>query len=234
MNDNSENRRHRRHILVAEDEAHIASYLSERFDAHGFLTTVVTDGQTARRAAMSGRYDLMVLDIGLPGENGFTVISRLRAASSAIPVIIVTARDTIADTVTGLEGGADDYMTKPFSFEELLARVRLRLRLRETDSSVLRRAGIALETRTRQAYVDGRILQLSAREAALLEHLMRNAGSVVGREDLLCDVWGYEAAEGSNIVDVYVRYLRRKLGASRITTVRRQGYRLETQGGYGA
>ncbi|MGP4086476.1 response regulator transcription factor [Streptomyces sp. KR55] len=223
----NQNRQNRRHLLIAEDEAHIASYLSERFDAHGFLTTVVTDGRTARRAAMSGRHDLMVLDIGLPGENGFTVISRLRAASSAIPVIILTARGTVADTVTGLEGGADDYMTKPFSFEELLARVRLRLRLRESDSSVLRRAGIALETRTHQAYVDGRIIQLSAREAALLEHLMRNAGSVLSREDLLCDVWGYEASEGSNIVDVYVRYLRRKLGASRITTVRGRGYRLE-------
>ncbi|MFF8847578.1 response regulator transcription factor [Streptomyces sp. NPDC015127] len=223
----SQSRQPRHHLLIAEDETHIASYLSERFTAHGFRTTVVTDGETARRAAMSGRYDLMVLDIGLPGENGFTVVTRLRAASSALPVIILTARDTVADTVHGLEGGADDYMTKPFSFEELLARVRLRLRLRETDSSVLRRAGIALETRTRQAYVDGRILQLSAREAALLEHLMRNTGSVLSREELLSDVWGYEASEGSNIVDVYVRYLRRKLGASRITTVRGQGYRLE-------
>lgn len=223
----SQHGRGRRHLLIAEDEAHIASYLSDRFQAHGFLTTVVTDGQSARRAAMSGRYDLMVLDIGLPGEDGFTVVTRLRAAAGAIPVVILTARDTVADTVTGLEGGADDYMTKPFSFDELLARVRLRLRLRETDSSVLRGAGIALETRTRQAYVDGRITQLSAREAALLEHLMRHAGSVLSREDLLSVVWGYEASEGSNIVDVYVRYLRRKLGASRITTVRGRGYRLE-------
>jgi DNA-binding response OmpR family regulator len=223
----SQTRQPRRHLLIAEDEARIASYLSERFTDHGFRTTVVTDGETARRSAMSGRYDLMILDIGLPGEDGFTVVTRLRAASSALPVIILTARDTVADTVNGLEGGADDYMTKPFSFEELLARVRLRLRLRATDSSVLRRAGIALETRTRQAYVDGRILQLSAREAALLEHLMRNAGSVVSRDDLLSVVWGYEASEGSNVVDVYVRYLRRKLGASRIATVRGQGYRLD-------
>ncbi|MFD7409503.1 response regulator transcription factor [Streptomyces sp. NPDC059866] len=222
----SQSRQPRRHLLIAEDEAHIASNLSERFTAHGFRTTVVTDGESARRAAMSGGFDLMILDIGLPGEDGFTVVTRLRAASSALPVIILTARDTVADTVYGLEGGADDYMTKPFSFEELLARVRLRLRLRETDNSVLRRAGIALETRTRQAYVDGRILQLSARETALLEHLMRNAGSVLSREDLLSDVWGYEASEGSNVVDVYIRYLRRKLGASRITTVRGQGYRL--------
>ncbi|MBG0853674.1 response regulator transcription factor [Streptomyces spinoverrucosus] len=219
--------RPRHHLLIAEDETHIASYLSERFTAQGFRTTVVTDGEAARRAAMSGTFDLMVLDIGLPGENGFTVIARLRTAHSALPVIILTARDTVADTVHGLEGGADDYMTKPFSFEELLARVRLRLRLRESDSSVLRRAGIALETRTRQAYVDGRIIPLSAREAALLQHLMRNAGEVLSREDLLSDVWGYEASEGSNVVDVYVRYLRRKVGASRITTVRGQGYRLE-------
>ncbi|GGX33588.1 response regulator transcription factor [Streptomyces lomondensis] len=223
----SQSRQPRRRLLIAEDEAHIASYLSERFTTHGFRTTVVSDGETARRAAMSGGYDLMILDIGLPGEDGFTVVARLRAASSALPVIILSARDTVADTVYGLEGGADDYLTKPFSFEELLARVRLRLRLREADSSVLRRAGIALETRTRQAYADGRIIQLSAREAALLEHLMRNAGSVLSREDLLSDVWGYEASEGSNVVDVYVRYLRRKLGASRIVTVRGQGYRLE-------
>ncbi|GAA2629431.1 response regulator transcription factor [Streptomyces vastus] len=114
------------HLLIAEDESHIASDLSERFTAHGFRTTVVTDGEAARRAAMSGIYDLMVLEIGLPGEDGFTVVTRLRTASSALPVIILTARDAVADTVYGLEGGADDYMTKPFSFDELLARVRLR------------------------------------------------------------------------------------------------------------
>ncbi|MGP3947508.1 response regulator transcription factor [Streptomyces sp. 7N604] len=213
------------HVLIAEDEAHIASFVEKGLRSHGFLTTVVTTGAGARRGAMSGKFDLLILDLGLPDEDGFTVLSRLRAVSCPLPVIILTARNGVVDTVKGLEGGANDYMAKPFRFEELLARVRLRLQ--DGDGSALCRAGVVLDSRTRQARVDGRIVDLSPREFALLEVMMRGAGRVLPREQLLSTVWGYDADEASNVVDVYVRYLRRKLGTARITTVRGRGYRLE-------
>ncbi|MGP3925536.1 response regulator transcription factor [Streptomyces sp. 8N616] len=213
------------HILIAEDEAEIASFVGKGLRSHGFLTTVVTNGAAARHRALSGDFDLLVLDLGLPDEDGFTVLSRLRAVSCPLPVIILTARSGVVDTVKGLEEGANDYMAKPFRFEELLARIRLRLQ--DGDNSALYRAGLALDSRTRQARVDGRIVELSPREFALLEVMMRNAGRVLLREQLLSTVWGYDADEASNIVDVYVRYLRRKLGTALITTVRGRGYRLD-------
>ncbi|WP_051338663.1 response regulator transcription factor [Streptomyces flavidovirens] len=212
-------------ILIAEDEPSIASFLRKGLRAHGFVTTVVSDGRRAHDEALTGAYDLLILDVGLPGKSGFTVLSELRAARSCLPVIILTARDSVEDTVAGLEGGANDYMAKPFRFEELLARVRLRLR-EVDDDYVLRRGAVALDLRTRQAHVDGRTVGLSARESLLLETLMRDCGRVLPRERLLATVWGNDAEEGSNVVEVYVRYLRRKLGADRITTVRGRGYRL--------
>jgi DNA-binding response OmpR family regulator len=213
------------HILIAEDEAHIASFLEKGLRSHGFLATVVTNGPDARHQALTGDFDLLVLDLGLPDEDGFTVLSQLRAVSCPLPVIILTARSGLTDTVKGLEGGANDYMPKPFRFEELLARIRLRLQ--DGDNSALYRAGVALDRRTRQARVNGKIVDLSPREFALLEVLMRNAGRLVPRDQLLSTVWGYDADEASNIVDVYVRYLRRKLGTGCITTVRGRGYRLD-------
>jgi two-component system, OmpR family, response regulator len=215
-------------ILIAEDEDRIASFVEKGLRANGFTTTVVGDGDSALNLARSGSFDLVVLDLGLPGRDGFTVLRLLREARVVTPVIILTARDTVDDTVAGLEGGADDYMTKPFRFEELLARVRLRLRAGEStpEVSVLVTDGVSLDLRTRRARVGDRTIDLTAREFVLLELFLRHPGQVLSREQILSHVWGYDFDPGSNIVDVYVRTLRRKLGAELIGTVRGMGYRL--------
>ncbi|HST85395.1 MAG TPA: response regulator transcription factor [Kineosporiaceae bacterium] len=214
-------------ILVAEDEDRIASFVAKGLRSSGYSPTVVTDGISAFDYAMTGEFDLLVLDIGLPGMDGFTVLRRIRQARNTLPVIILTARQSITDTVAGLEGGADDYMSKPFRFEELLARVRLRLRddPHAPEPTVLDHGGLALDLRSRRASVDDRTVDLSAREFALAETFLRHPGQVLSREQLLSHVWGYDFDPGSNIVDVYVRYLRRKLGAERFETVRGMGYR---------
>jgi DNA-binding response OmpR family regulator len=214
-------------ILIAEDEARIASFLEKGLRGNGFVTAVVEDGVAAYDVAASGAFDLLILDIGLPLSDGFTVLRRLREAKVGIPVIILTARDSVTDTVAGLEGGADDYIAKPFAFEELLARVRLRLRAdRQPEVTVLRVCDLALDLRTRRAYVGERSVDLSTREFALAEVFCRHPDQVLTREQLLSHVWGFDFDPGSNVVDVYVRYLRRKIGADRIETVRGTGYRL--------
>ena len=214
-------------VLIAEDEPRIASFIEKGLRAHGFTTAVASDGRTARASARSGEFDLMILDIGLPGMDGFEVLRSLRAESCTIPVIVLTARDSVQDTVAGLEGGADDYMPKPFRFEELLARVRLRLAgSRASEITVLTSGDLSLDLRTRRAEVGSRTVDLSAREFALAETFLRHPGQVLAREQLLSHVWGYDFDPGSNVVDVYVRYLRRKLGSDRIQTVRGMGYRL--------
>ncbi|BBY82201.1 response regulator transcription factor [Mycolicibacterium pulveris] len=216
-------------ILIAEDESRIASFIEKGLSANGFTTTVVADGPSAYDYAVSGGFDLMVLDIGLPEMDGFAVLRRLRAENHPIPVIVLTARTSVQDTVAGLEGGADDYMPKPFRFEELLARIRVRLAPDRTpELTVLSCGGLQLDLRKRQAKVDGRTVDLSAREFALAETFLRHPGQVLSREQLLSHVWGYDFDPGSNVVDVYVRYLRRKLGANRFVTLRGMGYRLET------
>ena len=215
-------------ILIAEDEPRISAFVEKGLSANGFAVTVVTDGPGAYDYAMSGGFDLLVLDIGLPGMDGFEVLHKLRAVNNAIPVIVLTARDTVQDTVAGLEGGADDYMAKPFRFEELLARVRVRLSAeRPTELTVLSYGGLQLDLRTRRATVNDTSVDLSAREFALAETFLRHPGQVLSREQLLSHVWGYDFDPGSNVVDVYVRYLRRKLGTERFTTLRGMGYRLE-------
>lgn len=215
-------------ILIAEDEARIASFVKKGLTANGYTVSVVTDGVSAYDYASTGDFDLVILDIGLPGMDGFEVLRKLRAANSPIAVIILTARDSVQDTVSGLEGGADDYMPKPFRFEELLARVRRRLAdERAPEATVLSCGGLSLDLRTRQATVGGRTVDLSAREFALAETFLRHPGQVLSREQLLSHVWGYDFDPGSNVVDVYVRYLRRKLGAERFSTLRGMGYRLE-------
>lgn len=214
-------------ILIAEDEARIASFVAKGLRASGFTPTIVGDGVSAFDYAMSGEFDLLILDIGLPGLGGFSVLRQLRDSGSRLPVIILTARDSVTDTVAGLEGGADDYMAKPFRFEELLARVRIRVRQDPTtELSVLSHGSLSLDLRTRQASVDGRTVDLSAREFTLAEVFLRHPNQVLSREQLLSSVWGYDFDPGSNVVDVYVRYLRRKIGAGRIETVRGMGYRL--------
>ncbi|MFI0424773.1 response regulator transcription factor [Spongiactinospora sp. 9N601] len=214
-------------ILIAEDERRIASFLEKGLRGNGFATTVVEDGVAAYEYAVGGAFDLLILDIGLPLRDGFTVLRRLRETRAAIPVIILTARDSVADTVAGLSGGADDYIAKPFAFEELLARVRLRLRGdRVPEVTVLRVGDLSLDLRARRVNVGDRPVELSTREFALAEVFFRHPDQVLTREQLLSHVWGFDFDPGSNVVDVYVRYLRRKIGADRIQTVRGTGYRL--------
>lgn len=214
-------------ILIAEDEERIASFVERGLRSNGFVTTVVADGETAYQEGASGAYDLLILDIGLPRVDGFTVLRRLREARVTMPVVILTARDSVRDTVAGLEGGADDYIAKPFAFEELLARVRLRLRSEGTpDASILQVGDLSLDLRTRRAVVDGETVDLTAREFLLAEVFCRHPDQVLSREQLLSQVWGFDFDPGSNVVDVYIRYLRRKLGSNRIQTIRGMGYRL--------
>ncbi|MEV0696333.1 response regulator transcription factor [Saccharopolyspora sp. NPDC050389] len=215
-------------ILIAEDEARIAAFIEKGLRANGFTTTVVGDGDAALDYLLTGDFDLVVLDLGLPGKDGFSVLRAVRAQHVTVPVIILTARDGVHDTVAGLEGGADDYMTKPFRFEELLARVRLRLRPvdRVPEITVLRDGELSLDLRTRRAQVPEGMVDLTAREFAMLELFLRHSGQVLSREQILSHVWGYDFDPGSNVVDVYVRALRRKIGGERISTVRGMGYRL--------
>ena len=214
-------------ILIAEDEFHIASFLEKGLTANGFSTSIAVDGVSAAATARDADFDLMILDLGLPGRDGFDVLAELRARGERLPVIVLTARDAVPDRVTGLELGADDYVTKPFSFEELLARIRVRLRDTGSEEQTLLRAGdLVLDLRTRRASVGARAVELTAREFTLLEVFLRHPDQVLSREQLLSHVWGYDFDPGSNVVDVYVRYLRRKLGDRVIETVRGMGYRL--------
>lgn len=217
-------------ILIAEDEPRIASFLEKGLKANGFTTVVVEDGNAAVCVADSKDFDLLILDIGLPGKDGFQVLEELRGRGEKLPVIILTARDDVTDKVAGLEGGADDYVTKPFRFEELLARVRVRLRDRTSsattkDDTIVRAGDIVLDLRSRRVTVSDRTVELSTREFILAETFVRHPGQVFSREQLLDRVWGYDYDPGSNIVDVYVGYLRKKLGSDKIETVRGMGYR---------
>jgi DNA-binding response OmpR family regulator len=219
-------------ILIVEDEQRIASFLEKGLKANGFATQVAGDGEQALTLARSGKFDLLILDLGLPGRDGLDVLRELRERESSLPVVILTARDSVRDTVVGLEGGADDYITKPFRFEELLARVRVRLRgERAAEPTVLKVGDAVLDLRTRQIVLDAVTMDLSAREFALAEIFFRHPGQVLSREQLLSQVWGYDFDPGSNVVDVYVGYLRKKLGKERITSVRGMGYRLEKESG---
>jgi DNA-binding response OmpR family regulator len=214
-------------ILIAEDEERIVSFLQKGLRASGYTTVAVDTGPDAAALARDDSFDLLILDLGLPGIDGHEVLRRIRERGERLPVIILTARDGVEDTVAGLERGADDYMTKPFRFEELLARVRLRLRADPvTESTVLTAGGVSLDLRSRRASVGTDVVELTAREFALCEVFLRHPGQVLSREQLLSHVWGYDFDPGSNVVDVYVRYLRRKLGDDVIETVRGMGYRL--------
>jgi DNA-binding response OmpR family regulator len=219
-------------ILIAEDDQRIATFLEKGLTANGFATKVVADGEAAHAFARSGEFDLLVLDIGLPLRDGFTVLRQLREARVSLPVIILTARDGVGDKVAGLEGGADDYLPKPFAFDELLARIRLRLQgERSPEVTVLRSGRLSLDLRTRRAHLNGRPAELTAREFALVELFLRNPDQVLSREQILSHVWGFDFDPGSNVVDVYVRRLRKKLGEESIETVRGIGYRLRNEDG---
>lgn len=215
-------------ILIAEDEERIVSFLEKGLRSSGYVTTAVFSGHDALAYARDDDFDLLILDLGLPGMDGQEVLRQIRARGERLPVVILTARDGVEDTVAGLEGGADDYVTKPFRFEELLARVRVRLRdgAAAPETTVLSHGSLTLDVRTRRAARGDRTVELTAREFALLETLLRHPDQVLSREQLLSHVWGYDFDPGSNVVDVYIRYLRRKLGPDLIETVRGMGYRL--------
>jgi len=214
-------------ILIAEDESRLASFLEKGLRASGFVTTVVTDGEAAESRARDSDFDLLILDLSLPKKDGLEVLRDLRRAGQNLPVIVLTARGDPHDRVEGLESGADDYLPKPFHFEELVARIRVQLRGGDptAEQTQLRVGDLALDLRTRWASVAGETVELSAREFELLRTFLQHPNQVLSREQLLARVWGYDYDPGSNVVDVYVGYLRKKLGAQKFETVRGVGYR---------
>jgi two-component system, OmpR family, response regulator QseB len=214
-------------ILIVEDEVRLASFLEKGLRSSGFTTTVVGDGASAGAVVSDEDFDLVILDLGLPGKDGLAVLRDLRRQGTRVPVIVLTARSDPHDRVTGLEAGADDYLAKPFHFEELVARVRARLRGDGAagEQTQLRVGDVSLDLRTRWASAGGDTVELSAREFELLRTFLQHPEQVLSREQLLARVWGYDYDPGSNVVDVYVGYLRRKMGAEKFETVRGVGYR---------
>ncbi|GAA1241674.1 response regulator transcription factor [Janibacter melonis] len=215
-------------ILIVEDEEHLSRFIDKGLRKAGFETVVAADGMTALEHATGGGVDLVVLDVGLPRMDGFTVLKLIRGMDVEVPVIMCTARDSADDKVAGLEGGADDYLAKPYTFAELLARIRLRLRDRAPGTpevTVLERDEVSLDVVAREVRLDGAPVTLSAREFSLLRTFLEHPGQVLSREQLIERVWD-GAETSSNVVDVYIGYLRHKIGAERIVTVRGLGYRL--------
>lgn len=213
-------------VLLVEDEDRIASFVEKGLQQRGFDVRRVVTGRAALEAASDG-VDIVVLDLGLPDIDGLEVLRALRQAETSLPVVILTARGDIDDRVAGLDLGADDYVPKPFAIDELVARLRARLRPHLDETLTRLSVGdLELDLIARRARLTGRIVELTAREFALLEMLMRHAGEAVSRGDLLSNVWGLDFDPRSNLVDVYIRYLRRKLGDGWIQTVRGVGYRM--------
>jgi DNA-binding response OmpR family regulator len=214
-------------VLIVEDEPRIAAFIERGLKAEGFAAKSPVDREPALALALDDEVDLVVLDLMLPRLAGEQVLERLRARRSDVPVIVLTARDAVEDRVRNLNAGADDYVTKPFSFVELLARIHARLRARDQQQSIeLDVGGVRLDLRSRCARLDGREINLTAREFALLETFMRHPNQVLSQVQLMDRVWGYDFDPGSNVVEVYVGYLRRKLGKDLLETVRGAGYRL--------
>ena len=213
-------------VLVVEDEPRIAAFVERGLRAEGFTVTIASDGSTGFALACDEQVDLVILDLKLPKLSGEQVLAKLRERRADVPVIVLTAKDAIDDRVRNLNAGADDYLTKPFSFAELLARVHARLRARDqSTSSALQLGGVILDLHRRTVTVADRPIDLTAREFALLETFMRHPGQVLSQVQLMDRVWGYDFEPGSNVVEVYVGYLRRKIGKHRIETVRGAGYR---------
>ncbi|WP_432247845.1 response regulator transcription factor [Streptomyces sanyensis] len=215
-------------LLIVEDEKRLALSLAAGLTAEGFAVDVVHDGAEGMHRAAEGVYDLVVLDIMLPGMNGYRVCAALRAAGHDVPILMLTAKDGEYDEAEGLDTGADDYLTKPFSYVVLLARVRalLRRRARPGASPVLAVGDLRVDTAARRVHCGEKEAALTAKEFAVLEQLARRAGEVVGKPEILEHVWDFAYEGDPNIVEVYVSALRRKLGAGRIQTVRGAGYRL--------
>lgn len=217
-----------RRILIVEDEERIRAFLARAFEAEGFAVDVAQDGEQGLERALDSHYDLVVLDLLLPGRDGLDALQELHRRQSDLPVVILSARGDLATKLRGFELGAVDYVAKPFSLDELLARARVHLRRARVpeDATVIRIGGLALDLATRRAQVGESMTDLSDREFRLLHFLMVHVGEVVSRERLLSEVWGYDFDPRSNVVDVCVRRLRRRLGPeARIETVRNAGYR---------
>ncbi len=218
-------------ILVIEDERTLAGFIDQSLRSEGYAVTTVHDGSSGEIAALTGDYGLVLLDLTLPGKNGLDVLSTIRTEMPELPVIVLTARSTVTEKVQGLDRGANDYVTKPFSFEELTARIRTQLRTpRQRESSALQTAGIRMDLRTRRVDRDGQPVRLTAREFELLAYLLRHPDQVLSREQILNAVWGFDFDPGTKVLEVYVGYLRRKLSeadqSDPIETVRNVGYRL--------
>ena len=221
-------------ILIVEDEEAIADFLLRGLEAEGYAVSAAADGIEGERLALSGGFELVILDCMLPGRDGLEVLTAIRREKPSLQVILLTARGEVADRVEGLDAGATDYVAKPFSFEELLARIRTHLRVASAESTtVLEAVGIRLDLLSRQAERDGISVRLPEREAELLAYLIRHRGRVCSQEEILGAVWGYDHDPGTNVVQVYVGYLRRKLdrpgSPAPIETVRSVGYRLRAR-----
>ncbi|MEA2383481.1 MAG: two-component system, OmpR family, response regulator [Solirubrobacteraceae bacterium] len=223
-------------VLVVEDEVKMAVLIHRGLRGDGMAADVAVTGEDAIWMAAATEYDAIVLDVMLPGVDGFEVCRRLRADSVWTPILMLTARDAVEDRVNGLDGGSDDYLTKPFSFAELSARLRALVRRGPVERPTVLRAGdLHLDPASRRVWRNGTDISLSAKEHALLETFMRRPGEVLDRFQLLEHAWDNEYENRSNIVDVYVRYLREKVdrpfGVESIETVRGAGYRLRADGG---
>ena len=212
-------------ILLVEDDLMIGASVHEALCAEGYSADWVKDGETADSAAGSCAYDLMILDLGLPGRDGLEVLRRLRARKQSLPVIITTARDAVDQRISGLDSGADDYLLKPYDLEELLARIRANLRRASGQvESVYEFRNVVINPSTREVRVDGRPVLLTAREWAVLEPLLARPGTILSRSQLEGKLYGWQDDPGSNAVEVYIHGLRRKLGADLIQNVRGVGY----------
>ena len=213
------------HILLIEDDPRIREIVERGLGARGFPVTAASDGPSGLEFARTLDVDLVLLDLKLPGMQGVQVLERIRSAKPRLPVIVLTALDDVHSKVGGLEAGADDYVTKPFSIEELVARIRARLRWRGENGGILRAGSLVLDLAAHRVTFDSHEITLSAREIGLLAVFLRHQGQVLSREQLLRLVWHLDFDPGSNVVDVYVAALRRKIGATFIETVRGLGYR---------
>ncbi|MET4703634.1 response regulator transcription factor [Frigoribacterium sp. UYMn621] len=214
-------------VLLAEDEVRISAFVQRGLRAAGFLCTVVSDGADALHQAQSGQFDLVLLDVGLPELDGFTVLEELRRTHPVLPVIMLTARQSATDIVKGLDRGANDYITKPFKFDELLARVRLRLRERPADPSLeLCRGRVRLNSVSRRAFIGETAIDLSAREFALAVEFFQHPAQVLTPTQLFDRAWGRGSDSSAKAVGAVIASLRSKLGPDLIETVRGAGYRL--------
>jgi two-component system copper resistance phosphate regulon response regulator CusR len=214
-------------ILIVEDDRRLSTFLAKGLRSAGFTPTMCHDGDRAVALATDSKFDLMLLDLGLPGRDGLSVLRSVREGGQLLPIVVLTGHDEVSETVDALNSGADDYMVKPFSFEELVARLRARLRAQSPKvETVLRTEDLELDLEARRAYYRGEQVELTFREFTMLETFLRHPGQVLTRDQLVDHVWGHDHTTASNVVDVYVRNIRAKLAIDAIETVRGVGYRL--------